>query len=317
MSRTFWIVSANTRATVTLSVAERQAFWNDAIEVAMYYVGQGEAIVVSRGNRAVLVDGGAGAGSTRNDAIGDRLAGRLGPGSLRAIVASHPHTDHTNFHPVLAVRHGDRFTAGARYFDNATPAADANWQRLQGRQPNLPFLRGAVRDQPGQDQNDRIPGLGSGTDAFMIRGSTSATSAESQKYWSVFMILRFRKAWLLFTGDAYKGYENRLLPRLEAITPRIHLLKVTHHGSSDGTSASLVSSLRPAISIASTDPDPTHRLEADVRTRLSTSEIYATYDPVRSPNPRDVIVRTDGRTRQKDGLTGIIFEVWTRVPALV
>lgn len=318
MSRTFWLVSENGRKTTHLTPEDREEFREDAIEITMYYVGEGEAIVISRGNRAVLVDGGEGTGTNRNDDLGRVLAARLTPGSLRAIVASHPHRDHTNFHHVLATEYADRFAAGARYFDNATPAADANWQRLQQWQPNLPFLREAVTDQPARDDEDRIQGLGAGIDAHLIRGTTDATSTKSQKYWSVFLFLRYRSAWMLFTGDAYKGYENRLLPRLEAISRRTHMLKVTHHGSSSGTSAQFVASLRPAISIASTDEDPSHRLEDDVRDRLSTTAIYATYDPNRPQHPeKDIVVRTDGWIWEENGFEGVLFEVSTREPVLL
>ncbi|MBI4585571.1 MAG: MBL fold metallo-hydrolase [Planctomycetes bacterium] len=317
MSQKTYFISDNSRTSIALTASARQAFREDSIVVTMYYVGQGETIVISRRNRAILVDGGSGAETSSNDALGQALAGRLSPGSLRAILASHPHQDHTNFYHALVTQNANRFEAGAVYFDNGTPRANSSWQRLQDWQPHLPFRRESVLDQPAKDPLDRIPGLYAGADAHLLRSTTSATSSGQQAYWSVFLLLRFRKAWMLFTGDAYKSYENLLLPRLQALTQRAHLLKVTHHGSSDGTSPQLVASLRPAISIASTDLDPSHRLEADVRASLSSTEIYATYEPGLSHPKRDIIVRTDGRVRTRDGVKGILFEVATRKPALV
>ena len=317
---TFWLVSANGRRSTDLSPPNRQLFRSDAIEITMYYVGEGEAVVISRGDRAILVDGGEGTGTNRNDALGAELAQRLPSGSLRAIVASHPHRDHTNFHHVLATQYTDRFAANARYFDNATPAANSNWQRLQQWQPKLPFTRHRVTNQPARDGEHRIPGLGSGVSAHLLRASTGAQSIEAQKYWSVFLLLRYRNARMLFTGDAYRGYENRLTTRLQALhqNSRVQLLKVTHHGSSSGTSPQLVASLRPAISIASTDVAPTHRLEPDVRTRLVTTAIYATYDGNRSQHPRkDIIVRTDGYIWEENGVAGALFEVRMRDPVMV
>ena len=318
MSRTFWLVSSGGKRTIAPSTSERQAFRADAIQIEMYYVESGEAIVISRGRNAILVDGGSGTNTNRNDQVGGVLGSRLARHSLQAIVTSHPHRDHSNFHHALVTAHLDRFAAaGALYFDNATPAAAANWQRLQNWQPNLPFQRVAVADDQAKDADNRIPLLSGEADAYLLRGSTNATSIKSKKYWSVFLFLRFRDAWMLFTGDAYKGYENLLLNRLEALNPSAHLLKVTHHGSSGGTSEQVVSSLRPKISIASTDSDPGHRLETDVRARLSESAIYATYDTRRRRHPgKDIIVRTDGRVRQEDGFAGILFEVWRREPAL-
>ncbi len=320
MSRTFWLVSDADRRTVTLSVAERQAFRANSIQVTMYSVGDGEAIVVSRGNHTVLVDGGANSRRKRNDELGKELAAHLQSGSLCAVVASHPHQDHTNAYQVLVTEHQGRFDSPCDYFDNATPAADSAFQRLEEAHSNLPVVRHPVRNQPGQDDQPRFPQLDPEAEVFLLRASTNATTVASKKYWSVFILLRFRDAWMLFTGDAYKGYENRLLPRLVAVlhqAPRIHLLKVTHHGSSHGTSQQLVDALDPAIAIASTADDEGHQLEEDVRRRLDRCAIYATFDSARPVHKeKDIIVRTDGRVRNMGGTLGILFEVWRRKPAL-
>jgi beta-lactamase superfamily II metal-dependent hydrolase len=304
------LVSEHGRKRVDLGKMDRDAFRADALRVATYYVGPGEAILISRGRNAILVDGGAGTAREKNDDLGRKFARRIRKGSLRAVVASHPHRDHRNFHHVLVTEYGNRFAPGAAYFDNGTPAADGQWSRLEGWQPDLPFERHVVADDPTRDGEDRIPAFAPDTDAHLLRGSTGATSVTSRKYWSLFLFLRFRKAWMLFTGDAYKGYEKLLLERLKALAPRTHVLKVTHHGSSDGTSGRLVSVLRPAIAVASTDVGGGHRLEDDVRDRLSMSAVYATYEGA-GPG-RDVFLRTDGRIWEKKGFKGVLFEVRTR-----
>lgn len=312
-------MSPNDKRAATLTPRERQAFRADALQIEMYYVRCGEAILISHGPNAILVDGGSDTRSDRNVTLGSRFARRIPQHSLKAIVASHPHRDHTNFHHALVTTCQDRLDPrGALYFDNATEPADSNWQRLETWQPNLPLRRVPVSERAGLDSSDRIPGFARDAEAHLLRGSTSARSIEGQKYWSVFLFLRFRRAWMLFTGDAYKGYERGVLPRLEALSPQAHLLKVTHHGSSDGTSEELVSSLRPKVAIVSTDAPADHRLEADVRQTLmdAKSEIYATYEPGRPPRKRDIVVRTDGRMWEQDGCTGILFEVRTRPPAL-
>ena len=98
----------------------------------MYYVGSGEAIVVSHGRNAILVDGGSGSGRDKNDAGWNALSDPLKNLNLRAIVASHPHRDHTNFHHAISQLPKSQFGRGkAKYFDNATPAADSNWDRLK------------------------------------------------------------------------------------------------------------------------------------------------------------------------------------------
>ncbi len=320
MSRTFWLVSDSDRRRVAPNAAQRRTFRDNAIQITMYSVGDGEAIVVNRGDHRVLIDGGANARRKRNDELAASLSARLPPRSLCAIVASHPHQDHTNTYPAMIADHKSRFDTPAFYFDNDTSAAQTAFLRLQQAQPNLPIERHPIADHPGLDDLQRIPQLDPDADAFLLRASTNATTVNSKKYWSVMMLLRFRDAWMLFTGDAYKGYEKRLLLRLQALlgpAGRIHVLKVTHHGSSDGTSQQLVDALDPAIAIASTADDEGHQLEPDVRDRLDRCAIYATFEPARPVHKeKDIIVRTDGLTTNAFGASGVMFEVWRRKPAL-
>ena len=103
-----------------------------------------------------------------------------------------------------------------------------------------------------------------------------------------------------------------------SLASRLHLLKVTHHGSSGGTSSKLVNSLQPAIAIASTDEHHSHKLEDDVRKRLGKAKIFTTYDGGRptGQHEKDIIVQTDGRVREHGGVRGILFEIETRKPKL-
>ena len=299
MSREIWLVSEHGRTGVSPSAAERRALRDDGLQVAVYYVGPGEAIVVSRRREAVLIDGGSNSHLPKNDALGRKLANRMKADGLRlrAIIASHPHQDHTNFYHELVTEHQELFAPDAQYFDNGTVPATNQWNRLKDWRSDLPFERRTVADDPSKDGRDRIPGFAADADAHLLRGTKGkpAPDSEAVKYWSIFLFLRFRKAWLLFTGDAYMDYEEMLLDRLKGLSRRAHLLKVTHHGSSGGTSPSLVANLRPAVAVASTDSDPGHRLEADVRDRLSVSAVYTTYEGA-GPG-RDIFVRTDGQVR--------------------
>ena len=144
---------------------------------------------------------------------------------LVAVVASHPHRDHTNAYHALIVDHRGIFADGALYFDNATVFADSNWERLGKWQPDLPFERRPVRDERGEDACDLLPAFDRDAAAHFLRSTTKVKkpNSESVKYWSAFLYLRFRDAWMLFTGDAYKGYEDQLYPRLKDLSTRAHV----------------------------------------------------------------------------------------------
>src|SRR5205807_874810 len=83
------------------------------LDVTLYDVGDGEAILVRRVNRGVFIDGGSGSKTNDNAQDARRLFAKF-PSDLKldAVIASHPHRDHTNFYPCLVrdfpglLRHG-------------------------------------------------------------------------------------------------------------------------------------------------------------------------------------------------------------------
>ena len=111
-----------------------------------------------------------------------------------------------------------------------------------------------------------------------------------------------------------------MTPRLQALNRRTHFLQLSHHGNKSGTSKDFVTALRPSIAAASTDDDPGHELDVEVRDRLSNvnSLVCETFDRNRSDanRRRDIIIRTDGFTWNDGVGDGVLFEVIDRQPAL-
>ncbi len=325
----FYLISDADRRTFTIGAADRDTFRDNALEIRMYYVPEGETILVTRGQEALLMEGGSG-GARRHPALAQAIARELQGRQVRAIVASHPHRDHTNSHSDLVG--AVNFAPGALYFDNGIPAADANFQRISDAHQALPFQRFAVVNQqvgviPNQQQdaiNRIVPAFGgAGADVHILRSSTNSQTHSGQVYWSVFVLLHLHNAWMLFTGDVVtKLYQTRMTSRLlqQTLNSRIHFLQLSHHGNKTGTSQDFVTALRPAIAVASTDDDPGHELDQEVRDRLSTvdARVLATFDPNRSPGNRtkDIVIRTDGLTRADATGDGVLFEVVYRQPVL-
>ena len=132
------------------------------------------------------------------------------------------------------------------------------------------------------------------------------------------MVVKIRRAALLFTGDVGKGYERSMLNRLAALAPRMHMLKITHHGSHGGTSRQLVTRIQPGIAISSSSDDERHDLSQEVIDTINNNSnaiIYSTYDTNRNAG-RDIILKTDGELYYVDNQPGIIFEVDTPAPTL-
>ena len=290
-----------------LNGGHRPKLLGDVLDVTLYDVGDGEAILVRRVNRGVFIDGGSGSKTNDNAQDARHLFAKF-PSDLKldAVIASHPHRDHTNFYPCLVRDFPGLLRHGAVYYDNGTIPADNHWATVDRE-------KGAQVRLSRQSVTSRAT-LGTPWVGTLLRTSKGTEVA----YWSVFLALRHGSAWLLFTGDAKKSYEEDLLQALVLLTPRIHVLKITHHGSSTGTSPTLVARLNPSIAVASSAKDPGHRLEDDVRTvRLHSAKVYATYETWKEkgrpspPRRGDLIVRTDGRARKIGGVSGVLFEVET------
>ncbi len=139
----FRLISDNDNRPAELTAANEAVFRADALEIRMYSVPEGETILITRGQQALLLEGGTGR-ALKNPALAQAIAGQLGQRRLRAIVASHPHRDHTNSHSDLVGL--ARFAPGARYFDNGILAANENFARITNDNPPLPFRRVAVLD---------------------------------------------------------------------------------------------------------------------------------------------------------------------------
>ena len=301
----FLLVSDSGIKRTALVDVDAADFRADSLEIRLYYVGAGEAIVVSRdeGKAAILIDGGA-SNSRTNKKRARPLGRRLEDGSLRGIVASHPQCDHTNFHVTLANEFERKFAPGALYFDNGTALAAEGFSKLAAN-GSLPFEREGVENDRTQDKVNRFPGFGPDFDVRMLRLDQPETAAVSR---TIFTWIKFREARLLFAGDTGLPGEDDLLSRLKKISKRAHLLRVSHHGGQNGTSAKLIKALRPAIAVVSTHTGRRHQLDKKARRLLATARIYATNDSVRRTRG-DVIIRTDGSVWNDGNNEGILFEV--------
>ncbi len=149
-------------------------------------------------------------------------------------------------------------------------------------------------------RTEDILSIGDHTEAHFFVGT--GTSA----YASLWMRLRYKSALLLFTGDSHQPYERNLIRHFSAGHLRADVLKVTHHGSSSGTSDECVAATRPAFAItSSTQRDDDHRLENDTRDRII--NVPGTRRRIFNTDDRgEIVLRTDGEA-YGDG--AILYEV--------
>lgn len=305
MATEFLKVTESKVRTAHPGTARRKKFAASHLEVRMFNVGDGEAIVLAFPNgRGWLVDGGSGNGNKNNKELGKRLAAYLGAENLvlEALIPSHPHKDHVGA-VVWLLRENPALASTVTLYrsQDATWNVETGW--IEELKQELESLSSEVEVVALQNAHREVA-VADGVEAHFFAGSGEGA------YTSIFLQLRFGQARLLFTGDSHCTYEVELLDRFGADDFRADVLKVTHHGSSSGTAQKVVNAAKPGIVLASTAPDDGHRLEADTLGRLRKNgkqrRIYETVID------GDIIVRTDG-----EGFGGgVLYQVELVAPGL-
>jgi beta-lactamase superfamily II metal-dependent hydrolase len=191
-------------------------------------VGQGDAALITTAEgRRILIDAGPGA-----DVVADLLAGE-GVDTLDLVIASHNHADHIGGMPEVL----RRFVVRA-YVENGLPHTTSIYARTVAaleREPDLQYLAAV----------DRTITVGSVT----VRILPPPHLDDSQNNNSVGALLEYGRFRALYTGDSEIA-ELRSWLRTARI-PRVTIVKVAHHGSSNGTAAEWVRATAPVIALFS------------------------------------------------------------------
>ncbi len=256
----------------------------------MFRVPEGEAIlIVFPDNTAWLVDGGNTNKESDNIDLAKALQTYLESRpllTLEVCVASHSHMDHIGALETLLASGSSALAPQVTVY-RATGA----WHR---QAKFLDRYHQMVRNQSGvverifAAQTEEIVPIGNHAEAHFFVG------AGKSAYASLWMRLRYRSARLLFTGDSHQPYERGLIKHFSAGHLRADVLKVTHHGSSSGTSPQSVAAAKPAFAItSSSQDDPDHRLEEDTKERILDTPV-GKRRIFNTDADGDIVVKTDG-----------------------
>lgn len=247
------------------------------VELAMIDVGQGDAILVRDGGRAVLVDG----GGWRTGDLGGRvlLPALLSEGVSRldAVVMTHPDLDHcrglVDIAAYLPVREvwmgpgwGEEGCAGRLASLPGTRVRHL-WAGKETALGRWTFR--ALHPEPDEDR-------GSNERSLVLRAEALGRS-------------------FLLTGDIESWAEMRLLSCCEKDV-RVDVLKVAHHGSKTSSTESFLDTSRPRLALVSAGVNNLYRHPSPViLDRLAERGIRV----LRTDRDGMILVRLgeDGRTR--------------------
>jgi competence protein ComEC len=242
-----WIVAVGAAALLLLPLRRRTVLWVLAVlavpfllgahnhpdpELAMLDVGQGDAILLRDGGRAILVDG----GGSRGGDIGGRalLPALLGEGvkHLDALVMTHPDNDHCGGLVDIAAYLPVREVWMAPGWDRAGCA---------GRLLDLPGTRARFLSR-GQK-------LTLGRWRFTVLHPTPDDHQPVNER-SLVLLAEAHGRRALLTGDVEKGGERDLVDCC-ARALRADLLKVAHHGSRTSSTEDFLDAVKPRLALIS------------------------------------------------------------------
>ena len=200
---------------------------SEEVEIRFLDIGQGDAVLIRLPDgRRILID--AGRNATE---VADLLSGE-GVDTLDLVVASHSHADHIGGLPAVLERFDVR-----NYLENEIPAATETYRRVA-----------AALERSGV----RVLGAGPRTLSFgsvRLRVLSLPPTLTSQNDNSIGLLLQFGEFRALLTGDSER---RELAHWLEHDSiPAVSLLKVAHHGASNGTTLPWVEATRPRVAVIS------------------------------------------------------------------
>ncbi len=209
---------------------------DDDLRVSFLDCGEGDAVLIQRGSRQVLVDGGPGPEAVMNE------LGRLMPfwdRSLDLVVLTHPHADHL----------GGLVEVLRRYRVEQVLAPDipseaslyAEWQRLIGEKA-IPVTVAQTGQRIDLGGGVVIEVLGPPLE--LLTGTDSDTDNNG-----VVLRLVCGEVSFLFTADIMAGAEWELLRGRVDIAADV--LKVAHHGSATSTTAAFLEVAGPQVAVIS------------------------------------------------------------------
>ncbi|MCL0074410.1 DNA internalization-related competence protein ComEC/Rec2 [Dehalococcoidia bacterium] len=211
---------------------------DDRLHIFILDVGQGDSILIQRGNRQILIDGGPSAGELIYH-LGDKLP--FWDRTIELLVLTHPDTDHiTGLVEVLQRYRVGKILTGGQKSDSDIYR---EWRRLIEE-------RGVERiiAQVGQQIT-----MGQGVQLEVLHPSD--TRWEERNNASVVLRLTYGNFSLLLTGDIETEAEAYLLAR--DVKLRSTVLKVAHQGSIASTSPRFLAEVKPmfaAISVGADNP---------------------------------------------------------------
>ena len=205
--------------------------FNADVRIFVLDVGQGDSILIKAFDKNILID----AGPDKN-LVADRLR-LFGVKDLSIIIATHPHSDHIGGMVDVVDRYRPEY-----YLDPGIPHTSKIYRTLLDKveEKKLKYIRPSgqtIHIQSAELFIFPVP------DGIKNINNGSVVSRLSYKDFS-----------MLFLGDA-ELEEQAFIMKVNGEKLSSKIMKVSHHGSNNGTDQRLLDAVRPEVSIISVGKD--------------------------------------------------------------
>jgi competence protein ComEC len=245
------------------------AYWAvrtaEETRVVFLDVGQGDAILLTRGSNQVLIDGGR-SGRTLLAALSRHVP--FWDRTIETVIATHPDADHIGGFPELFARYDVE-----TYLDNGTRSESKVFALLETRRSESDMESILAR----RGLSITFPEGGT-LSVLYPNGQTGFSNANAG---SVVSRFSFGETDFFLTGDLPE--EEKYLSLVEPA----EILKVAHHGSKHSTSSTFLGSVRPEEAVISVGKNSYGHPDTDVLSRLAEAGVTV----YRTDRDGDVVYR--------------------------
>ncbi len=256
---------------------------DDELQVSFLDVGQGEAILIQKGNQQVLVDGGPTPQAIALE-LGDRMP--FWDRTIELVILTHPHTDHlTGLVEVLQRYEVEQVLYPDLDYD--LPLYE-EWLGLIEEKD----IKNTIA-QAGQEID-----LGDGVIIKVLHPQTSLLAGTESDINNNSVVLRLSlgEVSFLLTGDIEREAEWKLIAQRADLASTV--LKVGHSGSETSTTTEFLAAVCPQIAVISVGEDnpfghPSDEVLYRLEAKLGAENIYLTYD-AKTGEHRTIEFITDG-----------------------
>ncbi len=260
-----WVIPPLLAAAILVSVAAANMPDNN-LHVSFLNVGQGDAILIHKGNQQVLIDGGPSPQAITLE-LGKKMP--FWDRTIELVVLTHPHPDHVtglvevlNRYKVKQVLYPD--------LDYDSSTYDA-WLRLV-EEKDIKYTIA----QAGQEID-----LGDGVVIEVLNPQTPLLCNTESDIHNNSVVLRISrdKVSFLLTADIQQEAEFELIARRASLNSTV--LKVAHHGSNASTTPEFLAAVNPQVAVISVGKDnpfghPSDEVITRLTEKLGSENIYQT-----------------------------------------